>query len=289
MFTVDPHLITTLQSYVPADSDGDPREVWGVTEMNGEIFVVYSKYNTIEVFEGSAPFNRKTPITITDMNEPCNIISYDKTTQLFISNFTTRVIWRVNINTQHKPVIDKFITLDTKPRMISLAADNNILIPTIDNRLLIHDIQTGSMIKDIQLYLPVNVYAWHAIESNNKTFYVRCLNTADKYTYTRDNKTYKCYYTHVREIDNSRGRVLRELKDKRFDCVCMALNSVGRVMIADWKYNRVVLLDEQLKYKRTLLLKKQLDNEHPIRLNYNKNSNRLAVGLYNGQVKMYEC
>ena len=48
------------------------------------------------------------------------------------------------------------------------------------------------------------------------------------------------------------------------------------------------MFDEHLQYERILIDNKQLDNAQPTGLNYNKNNNRLAVGLYNGDVKIFE-
>ena len=75
---------------------------------------------------------------------------------------------------------------------------------------------------------------------------------------------------------------------EQLDCEHLALDSVGRLLVLDWKNKNVVLLDEHLKFNRILIDKKRLDNAEPLTLSHNKNNNRLAVGLGNGQVKIFE-
>ena len=74
----------------------------------------------------------------------------------------------------------------------------------------------------------------------------------------------------------------------------MAFDSVGRLLVADSnnysdRNYRLVLLDEQLLFIKSLLGKELLGNACPVRLNYNKNNNRLAVVLDNGQFKIFDC
>ena len=92
----------------------------------------------------------------------------------------------------------------------------------------------------------------------------------------------------VSEID-SEGREIRVFdNEQQLYCFHLALDSVGRLLVTDWNNNQVVLLNEDLKFERTLIDSIQLDNARPWRLNYDKNNNRLTVGLHNGHVKIFE-
>jgi hypothetical protein len=91
----------------------------------------------------------------------------------------------------------------------------------------------------------------------------------------------------VREID-SEGRVIRVFDNKQqFFCVHLALDSVGRLLAADFENCQVVLFDDDLKYERILIDNKRLVNSKPFSLHYNSN-NRLTVGFDNGHVKIFE-
>ena len=114
----------------------------------------------------------------------------------------------------------------------------------------------------------------HAIESNKDTFFV-----------SHD----QSYIRTVSEID-SEGRVIRVFDNKeQLDCVHLALDSFGCLLVADFYDDSVVLLDEHLQFITILLDKERLDNAEPQKLSYNKNNNRLAVGLTNGHVKIFDC
>ena len=77
---------------------------------------------------------------------------------------------------------------------------------------------------------------------------------------------------------------------EQLNCVHLALDSVGRLLVADYNNRRVVLLDEHLELIRILFDKERLDGARPWRLSYNKNNNKLAVGLWNkSQVKIFDC
>ena len=75
---------------------------------------------------------------------------------------------------------------------------------------------------------------------------------------------------------------------QQLGCGHLALDSVEQLLVGVWDSSGVVIFDEYLKYKRILIRRKRLDNSWPARLNYNKNNNRLMVGLDNGTVKIFE-
>ena len=143
--------------------------------------------------------------------------------------------------------------------------------------LLMYDIHSGRRMKYIPLTGDMKKYeVCHAIESNRDSFFVSHGRWAS---------------ATVSEID-SEGRVIRVFDNKELYCGHLALDSVGRLLVADWNENndRVVLLDEHLELIRILFDKERLDGARPTRLSYNKNNNKLAVGLYDeSQVKIFDC
>jgi hypothetical protein len=150
-------------------------------------------------------------------------------------------------------------------------------LPMSSNLLLMYDIHTGQRMKNIPLTEDMKEYGvLHAIESNRHSFFVSH-QLSDHGPNT------------VSEID-SEGRVIRVFDNKeQLHCIYLALDSVGRLLVADWKNKSVVLLDERLKFITILLDKELLGNACPVRLNYNKNNNRLAVLLDNSHVKIFDC
>jgi hypothetical protein len=196
------------------------------------------------------------------------------TSQLFVSDSDgSGTIRRVNVNTG---ICDMSIDPNTYFPKLSLV-ENRLLVTTCKS-LSMFNIHSGKIMKEIPYtedYMK-KYEVQHAIESNRNSFFVSH-RQSDGVTNT------------VSEI-NSKGRVIRVFDNKeQLNCVYLALDSVGRLLVADWKNCGIVLLDGHLQFIKILLDKKQLGGAKPRRLNYNKNNNRLAVGLDNGHVKIFEC
>ena len=114
----------------------------------------------------------------------------------------------------------------------------------------------------------------HAIESNRDSFFV-CHGHSN--------------FRTVSEID-SEGREIRVFDSKqRLYCGHIALDSVGRLLVADWNNKRVVVLNDRLKYERIFNHKKLLDKAVPVRMNFDINCNTLMVGLIDGKVLIFDC
>ena len=141
---------------------------------------------------------------------------------------------------------------------LRLSMVENRLLVIVIGKLNLHDILSGRRLNNIELK-DLGGSLMHAIESNRDSFLV---------------STY-CYREHkgkVTEID-SKGQVIRVFESTHISCGYMALDSFGRVIVADRKIKQIILLNEDLEYERVLINKEQLDKEHPRRLNYNKNNN----------------
>jgi hypothetical protein len=267
MFVDNPQLLFTLDQ-PPKYSDGDLRGVRGVVMLDNYLYVVYRRYNKVEVFDCEGFCNKIKDIEVKEMKIPWDMVGSSVTSQLFISNYDSDVILRVDLKTG---VSDVFVEAGYKNTMLSLGA-NRLLVKSRDS-LLMFDIVSGERIKEIPLTEIKGHDVQHAIESNRDSFFV--------IHGTLDNRT-------VSEID-SEGRVIRFFDNKQqLDCYHLALDSIGRLLVADGNNDQVVLFDEHLKYERILIDNKRLDNAWPVKLNYNKNNNRLTVGLVNGYVKIFE-
>jgi hypothetical protein len=169
-----------------------------------------------------------------------------------------------------------FIQLGYQYAWLSLV-ENRLLVTSRDS-LLMYDIHSGQVMKKIPYTGVLKEYGvFHAIESNKDSFFV------SHYQSVLGPIT-------VSEI-NSEGRVIRVFDNKeQLNCVHLALDSVGRLLVADYWNSRVVLLDEDLELIRILFDKERLDGVLPGRLSYNKNNNKLAVGLWDkSQVKIFDC
>jgi hypothetical protein len=258
LFVDNPQLLFTLDQ-PPKYNNGRPRPLFGVAMLDKYLCVVYNDYTAVLVFDCEDGFEKIKEIQVNETSCPNDIVGCSLTSQLFVSDWNNVNIWRVNVNTG---VSDVFVKLGYKNAKLSLV-ENRLLVTSPDS-LLMYDIHSGERMKNVPL-----TEGEHAIESNRDSFFVRHRGT-------------------VSEID-SEGRVIRVFDNKELYCRHLALDSVGRLLVADWKTYCVVLLDEHLQFIKILLDKERLDNARPSRLSYNKNHNKLAVGLYNGHVKIFDC
>lgn len=268
MFTDIPQLLSTV-SQPPTDIYGYPCPVNGVALLNKCLCVVYGcYYNKVKVFDCEDLFKKIKDIQVEGMSHPWHMVGCSVTSQLFISDY--KDIWRVNVNTG---VFDVFIKLGCEANL-SLV-ENRLLVASRDS-LLMYDIHSGQRIMNIPLTGDMEEQGVnHAIESNRDSFFVIHGQSVGNDT--------------VSEID-SKGRMIRVFDNKeQVHCYHLALDSVGCLLVADYFNKRVVLLDEHLQFSRILIDSEQLDNAKPMRLSYNKNNNRLAVGFYNGHVKIFDC
>ena len=225
---------------------GDPREVNGVVMLDKYLYVVYDEYNKVEVFDCEDRFKKFKDIEVKEMKSPRDMVGSSVMSQLFISDYTSDVIWRVDLKTG---VSDVFVK--TGYTCTSLSLVENRLLVTSRDTLLMFDIVSGEIIKKIPLKEDIKRHiVEHAIESNRDSFFV---------SYgTLDNST-------VSEID-SECRVIRVFDNKQqLNCVHLALDSVGRLLVADWKNRQVVLFDEHLKYERILIDNERLHYAWPYR------------------------
>ena len=237
------------------------------------LYVVYDCYNEVQVFSCEDRFKKIKDIQVNEISCPGDMVGCSVTSQLFISDNYNENIIRVNVNTG---VSDVFIKLGYRRAWLSLV-ENRLLVTSHDS-LLMYDILSGLRMKNIPLTEDLKKYeVYHAIESNRNSFFM-------SHGQSKDN------IRTVSEID-SEGRVIREFDNKeQLNCAYLALDSAGRLFVADWKNDRVVLLHEYLKFITVLIDKERfIDGAPPVRLNYNKNNNRLAVGFYDGRVKIFDC
>ena len=267
MFVDNPQLCCVSSSNPPTNIDGDglhrPRGVIGLTTVERHLYVVYHGYDTIEVFDQHC--TKMKDIKVDDMY-PHDMVGSELTRQLYISDGND-VIRRVSVDTGKS---EEFVKLIGSIQYLSLV--KNHLLVTSSHLLWMFDIISGEKFKSI--VLPEDKErgdANHVIETNRNTFIV----------------SYSSFT--LREID-SNGREIRVFdSNQQLRCRYMSLDSVGRLLVTDYKNRCVVLFDEHLNCKRILIDAKRLDDAWPRRLNYDKKNKRMAVGLDNGHVKIFQC
>ena len=109
----------------PTDSDGLPRRVKGLAMLNNCLYVVYLGYNKVEVFDCEDRCKKIKDIKVKEMRQ-LDMVGSSVTSQLFIVERFSDVIWRVDFKTE---VSDEF--LKTCYRYTSLSLVENRLMVTL--------------------------------------------------------------------------------------------------------------------------------------------------------------
>jgi hypothetical protein len=220
--------------------------VHGVAQVDNKIFIVYSEFNTIDVFNDRRPFERLKPIIVNDLKDPRDIVACNETLQLFIGEYGGD-IWRVDDKSTD---FNKFIK--HKDGLWSMSLNSQRLLVTTDSwpgSLCVYGVENGEQLQFIQLPETTFSHTYHAIESNNNTLFVIHRNPQ------LNNRR------QVSEID-SVGQLIRSSSDQLLGLSRhLALDSIGSVLFADPDNNRIVLLNKQLEFERILLDYKKLNTE----------------------------
>jgi len=142
-------------------------------------------------------------------------------------------------------------------------------------RQLIQFNKVGDELRRVQL--PDDMRPRHAVESPTGTFIVSRSN--DELT-----------QGDVSEVDTG-GEVLRHFSGSHLpslrDTPHVAVDSHGNILVADRDNRRILLLDAHLTLQRVIIDEHQLDKE-PMRLCYKEQSGQLLVGLFDGDVAVFD-
>jgi len=175
----------------------------------------------------------------------CDIVSCSDTMQLFIADYYGN-IYRVDISSIHNMNINMFVRHEDGVLSMSLTR-RRLLVTPLNNKdevysLVVYDVVSGERLQSVQL--PSFMKPTHSIETTNNVFIVSHWDRV-----SRDQ-------SGVSEV-NSEGHVTRAFIGLLNTPQYLTLDSLGRVLVIDWKYN-VLLLSEELKYERVLVNIQQL-------------------------------
>jgi hypothetical protein len=262
------------QSLEELDSQSERRsEVRGVTQVDNKILIIYEETNTIDVFTNRHPFTRLKPIKVSDLKQPVGIVSCDETIQLFVCDRYD--IWRVDMKSDD---IGRFIKHEDSVQSVSLTARRLLLASSWpNNSLCVYDAGNGEKLQ--RILVPSTtldyIHTMHAVESKHNTFFVLYYS-----------EQFHCYL--MGEL-NAAGQFICSSDDEQLNtAMILELDSVGRVLVADYWHGRILLFNERLKIERILLKFNKPDAARErFALNHSKKTNELIIGFAAGQVEVY--
>ena len=225
-------------------------------------------------------------IVVKNMKWPHDIVGCNETMQLFVADrhWSAGVIWRIDLKRDDQMSSAFIQTRDYTPWTLSLSRGRLIVTPYQRQSLFVYDVVDGRLLERIQL--PEFMDPRHAIETKRGTFIV--CHTGRRRDANHDGVSEVDREGHaIRSFGGRRGEGQHQLNLD--DGGHMAIDSFGRVLVADKGNDRIVLLTEHLEFNRILLDKKRGDfNSTPGRLYYDEKIKQLLIGFRDGKVNIYE-
>jgi hypothetical protein len=239
--------------------------VSGLVHANGILNIVNFNSRSIKRYEGGPDYKRLDDVVILDQKDLRGLTVCEETQQLFIADRTLKCIWRVDIASNY--TVSKFIDTPHRPWALSVTARRLTIIYDDNDTLHVYSIPDGQKLFEIKLQFTT----YHAIEYERRTFLV-CHQVND----APDDRLHSVSLIdrHGNVIDTYQGpKHLNKPRD-------ITVDSAGRILVADYYGNRVVVLNSRLEFQHELNYK-----EHVNRVFYVKQTGQLFVGLEDSGVE----
>jgi len=238
----------------------------GVTHLHDVVYVVCVGSSTITRFNATTR-QPLTNINVKDLSSPCDIVSCERTSQLYVAELW-KCVWRVSSDgTDIKRWLPKSPDDTFKTNTLSVTS-TRLLVTSHDTRQLRQLDADGDELRRVQL--PDHMRPHHAVESPTGTFIVSLNNT----------QLEQCQVVEV----NTGGAVLRQFSGSRLTRLGhvdhVAVDSHGNILVADHHNRHILLLDDHLSLRRVIIDEHQLNYKGPWRLCYREDKGQLLVALY---------
>ena len=259
-------------------------DVHGLTVVNDKIFIVAAGSERIKVFSRFA--DELEDIVVENMEYPTDIVGNSETMKLYVADTIGSTIWRIDLAADNH--VSEFVDIEDHVSLsLSLSPRYRLCVTSACSKsVFVYDAISGQQLEHVEL--PSFMWLRNATETRRGTF-ILCHRGRD--AAGEDNAD----HDRVSEVDRV-GRVIRSYGD-RHGCVQhqlnlqhLAMDSFGRVLVADPNFNRIVLLTEELEFNRILLEGKRGDfHGWPVRLSFNEEDEYLVVGMKDGTINVFNC
>ena len=268
----------------------EQRAVMGVTTSNDKIFVIYYKLPFIIVYMSQQPYTQLPNISISGLKYPWDIAVGSSC--LYVSDPHSYAIWRVKAADSK---VDQWLS-GVEAWSVSVTSEEKLVL------LLMVDVQGRAEERSMTWRGKVQIYSRGAVKetvielsrditaplcvvmTTRKTFIVGCGREWHE-------------MNRVCEVDMT-GRMLKAFGSTPGDGVgqlntpgYVSLDDDERIIVADTRNHRVLLLSKQLMLQRVLVTwhpQSLSDAGRPHRLHYESHSGSLLVGLVTGHLDIYQ-
>jgi hypothetical protein len=263
-------------------------DICGIVQLADKIYVCYYEVSTVDLFQyrQDASLGQLEGITIDSLN-PCDMTGCSQTRQLFIADNVSNSIWIVDIKSSDK----RRIGLDCTPWTLSMNHVGRLLVtPYGGNSLYVYTVDNinnngrdpdNNTNNRCVVTLPSRKDAVHALETNKGAFVV-CGYSSESETSRRPDVIQVDRRGHIKRTFDGRSALFRDPKH---------LSVVGgMILVVDETSGDVVGLDNQLRLQRLVIdgHKTRYVVDRPSRLHYSTENRRLAVGLQNKRIDIFD-
>jgi len=239
--------------------------VSGVTQLGDVVYIGCDSSSTIRRFSATT-HQRLADIDAKGVRDPWDIAACERMSQLYVADWIEECVWRVSPDGDD---IKRWLPKSPSDRITTCTlsvTSSRLLVTSFSGQQLIHLDAGGDELRRVPL--PDYMDPRHAVESPSGTFIVGHDNT-------------QLDQNQVSEV-NTEGRVLRQFSGSPLgQPLHIAADSHGNIIVEDFKYRRILLLDAKLALRRIIMDEHQLSYKQPLRLCYMEQSGQLLVGFLN--------
>jgi len=246
--------------------------VGGVTSVGDDVFVVrYKSQEKIEVYDANT-FTFQRHITVPGLGNVSYGLAacwYNKC--LYASDYYNYSIHRVGLDLSDSNAVRKWF-MAGGPVGLSVNSDHNLLVVNGDERKLRIFTTLGTPLQDVQLQADIEG-PYHAVQLSTGQFLIShcycalhrvCLVGVDGAV--------------VRSYGGQKGSQLTQM-----NCPAgLAVDREGRVLVADWFNNRLLVIDQSLSSAHEMSVCVDGGLKGPDSLWYDQSRRRLYAGEYSG-------
>jgi len=265
--------------------------VAGVTTLNNKIFVVYHELPFIVVYMSDEPYTRLPNISINGLKFPSDIAAGSSC--LYVSDTGSATIWRVKAADSK---VDQWLS-GLQAASVSVTSEEKLVL------LVVVDVQGSVEERNYNYRGEIQIYSAGAVKET--VIRLSPDTTCPLSVVMTTRKTFIVSYGYrwhemnrVCEVDMT-GRMLKVFGSAPGEDVGQLNTSAGvslddeeRIIVADSRNHRVLLLNKQLMLQRVLVTWHPRlhsdDAGYPGRLHYDSQSEKLLVGLHSGHLDIYQ-
>ena len=246
------------------------REVGGVTSLGDDVFVVRGGYQQkIEVYDANT-FTLQRHITVPGLNVSFGLAACPKYICLYASDWYNNSIHRVDLSGSN--ALRKW-SVARGPIGSSVDSEHNLLVMSGGEGKLQIFTTHGTLLQNIQLQADIE-RPQHAIQLSKGQFLVSDSGSLHRVCLVGVDGAV------VRSYGGQKGSELTQMSDPRD----FAVDREGRVLVADWRNHRVLVIDQSLSSAHEMSVRVDGGLKEPYSLCYDQSRRRLYIGEWSGRV-----